>query len=132
MVLETEEIYFRDLLTKQCNYVKFYKYLGIALLGLGIACVAGGLLWMGLRYDRTSLIASSVQVFTVLGAGLITLFFTAIPLKEIINRSGKIVTYRRLLANIERVRNEYSGDEGELADIRAIYKYVTETMLKEC
>lgn len=132
MVLEREEIYFRELLTTQCNYVKFYKSLGIALLGLGIACVAGGLIWMGLRHDRTSLIASSVQVFTVLGGGLVALFFTAIPLKEIINRSGKIVTYRRLLANIERVRNEEPGDEDELAEIRATYKYITETMLKEC
>ncbi len=75
--------------------------------------------WILYHINSAPYLASSISIFTVLGAGLVATAGTAYPVKEILDRNDRIKLCEILLKKIERIRND---KEKTPSDIKRIQK----------
>ena len=132
MIADTES-YFGDLLREQELAVKRYRLYSMVLLGAGGLCVA---ITVALTLAASGATDTPMDMFVramvPVGGGLITSATSAYPIKEMIGRREKIITYRRLLEIAKRVGGSPQANSPDGQMIHERMQSVIDTITKGC
>lgn len=132
-MLDDEASYFRELLAEQESAVKRYGRYRTVLLAAGGACVGIAVVWMAAQSGGTGdLMGKFVNAYVPLGGGLITAATSAYPIKEIVARKEKIITYNRLIAIVDRLRGSAAANPDDVAMIREKMRSIVDAITKGC